>query len=234
VALILNIETATDTCSVALASDLEVLAQRTITEFRTQPGILASMTQECIEQAGFNKSKIDAIAVSKGPGSYTGLRIGVAFSKGLCYSLNIPLIGINTLQVLAATFLQQHDVPEDTLICPMIDARRMEVYTAFIKKSLEFFSETKAVVLDQDFFKKLIDKQPIIMIGSGVTKARQFFEGKVGVTFDEKAYPSATGMISFSHQSYIQKAFEDLAYFEPFYLKDFVGIKQPPLRFPRP
>jgi tRNA threonylcarbamoyladenosine biosynthesis protein TsaB len=234
VALILNIETATDTCSVALASDIVVLAERTITDFRTQPGVLASMTQECIEQAGISKSKIDAIAVSKGPGSYTGLRIGVAFSKGLCYSLNVPLIGINTLQVFAATFLQQHDVPENALICPMIDARRMEVYTAFLNRSLEFASETKAMILDQNSFMEFIDKQPIIMIGSGLAKAKQFFEGKVGVTFDEKAYPSATGMISFSHKSYKEKAFEDLAYFEPFYLKEFVGIKQPPIRFPRP
>jgi tRNA threonylcarbamoyladenosine biosynthesis protein TsaB len=226
-ALILNIESATNVCSVALALDGKMIALREEKEGRSHALLLTTFIAQCLEIAGCKLPDIDAVAVSKGPGSFTGLRIGVASAKGLCFALNKPLLAVNTLQAMAATFMLKHSETENILLCPMIDARRMEVYSALLDSDLSFKKETCAEILTPDSYKNILNRQKIAFFGDGMTKMRALLEDATNAVFDDTILPSALGMLEFSEKSYQLHAFEDIAYFEPFYLKDFFHPGQP-------
>ncbi len=215
---ILNIETASTNCSVGLfyGTDLRAL--------REDPGpgyshgeLLHIFIQDVLREAGIEKEDLDAIAVSKGPGSYTGLRIGVASAKGLCFALDIPLVALPTLRILAA------GVPRsEGLLIPMLDARRMEVYSAVFDSGLREIRETKAEILTPESFSEYLDKGPLALIGSGAEKARDLF-GNPAFEFYPGVQPSARQMGPMAHRKFLAGEFEDPAYFEPYYLKDFIG-----------
>jgi tRNA threonylcarbamoyladenosine biosynthesis protein TsaB len=163
-------------------------------------------------------SQLDAIAVSKGPGSYTGLRIGAATAKGLCYALEKPLISIPTLQAMAFLVQEKHNA----LLCPMIDAKRLEVYTALFDSELNYLEETKAVILDEHFLEKYIPENKIVFFGSGAEKLKPLLQNNPNAIFYDEFLISSKGMIALAEEKFNKKDFEDVAYFEPYYLKDFV------------
>lgn len=220
-ALILNIETATDVCSVALAKDGKTLSLREQQQGQSHARILTTFVSECLQEAGAGKHDLDAIAVSKGPGSFTGLRIGVATAKGLCYALDKPLISVNTLLSMTFVCHQSSGHGPDVIYCPMIDARRMEVYTALIDPQFDFLKETSADILDSNSFSEFLKFRKVVFFGDGMPKFRNVFPGSQNAFFAENILPSATGMCLFSEKSYNARRFEETAYFEPFYLKDF-------------
>ncbi len=219
-ALILNIETATKTCSVALAKDGNLIA------FKEQHGEyshaenLTIFIQEVMRNAGYELNHLDAISVSKGPGSYTGLRIGVSTAKGLCFALKIPLLSVNTL--LAMSIQSKYLNKGDFLLCPMIDARRMEVYCAIFNSKSEFIKETTAEIISENSFSELINNHKIVFFGDGAPKCMSTLSNNSNAFFDLDFEISSKGMIELSENAYQKKQFEDVAYFEPFYLKDFL------------
>lgn len=225
--LILNIETATSVCSVALAKDGQLLGLMESNEKNSHSSILTLFIDEVIKTAGVVLSDLDGVAVSEGPGSYTGLRIGVASAKGLCYALEKPLIGVNTLQAMALGMVPPgSSMPEThTLYCPMIDARRMEVYSAVFDEKGRMIRETRAEIVDENSFMEFLGKNRIVFAGDGALKCRPLFGNHPNAVFSEEFQPSAQFMISLSEEKYFQKKFEDLAYFEPYYLKDFIAGK---------
>ncbi len=224
---ILHIETGTSVCSVGISKGDTILALAENNEGQSHARLLNSMIVSCLNQTGLELSDLDAVSVSKGPGSYTGLRIGTATAKGLCYALGIPLIGTNTLLSMASKMKTQHTFPPNQLFIPMIDARRLEVYTAVYDFDLTEKHATMALVLNPASFLELIEKQPVIFFGDGMPKFREMAKNHTNIRFIEDFGPSATGMIPFSQNSYKNGNFEDLAYFEPFYLKDFYTPGQP-------
>ncbi|NRD18994.1 tRNA (adenosine(37)-N6)-threonylcarbamoyltransferase complex dimerization subunit type 1 TsaB [Winogradskyella eckloniae] len=220
-ALVLNIETATTNCSVSLSKDGDTL----VLKEDNSPGYSHAETLHVFIDAVFktaqlNPSDIDAISVSKGPGSYTGLRIGVSSAKGLCFALNKPLISISTLASLA------HQVKVDNgLIIPMLDARRMEVYSAIYNHKFEMIREIKAEILDQDSYAEVLENHTIYFIGNGVEKTKTLISHPNAV-FIEGKLPSANEMSILAEKKYQKSDTEDVAYFEPYYLKDFVALKK--------
>lgn len=232
-ALILNIETSTDICSVALAQNGKVLSLHEEQEGKNHASLLTTLIIRCFDSIGLQLTDLDAVAVSKGPGSFTGLRIGVATAKGLCYSLDKPLISVNTLQSMASNFMNKYPEEKNIVLCPMIDARRMEVYLALFNSQLEFTRETMALVLDQGTINSLINGQKIAFFGDGMKKCRDLTGPHNLVSYHDDVLPTALGMVDFSEVSYNTENFESVAYFEPFYLKDFFTTAQPlkvPLR----
>jgi tRNA threonylcarbamoyladenosine biosynthesis protein TsaB len=225
--LILNIETATGVCSVALARDGQLLGLKESNMKNSHASVLTLFMDEVIKTADIALSDLDAIAVSEGPGSYTGLRIGVAAAKGLCYALEKPLIGVNTLRAMAIGMV--HPVPADQpayiLYCPMIDARRMEVYCAIFDEKGKEIRETRAEIIDENSFMEYLGKNRIVFAGDGALKCRPLFDKHPNAVFSEDFQASARFMISLSEEKFSQKNFEDLAYFEPYYLKDFIAGK---------
>ncbi|HIZ86505.1 MAG TPA: tRNA (adenosine(37)-N6)-threonylcarbamoyltransferase complex dimerization subunit type 1 TsaB [Candidatus Coprenecus stercoravium] len=221
---ILLIETATDVCSVAITDGKTVISSRHSTEPRSQASGLAPMIQDALGQASLDIKDIAAVAVSAGPGSYTGLRVGVSTAKGLCFGAGIPLIGIGTLDVIARGAAGSVTDP-DTLIVPMIDARRMEVYTARFDSSARRISGTEAVVLEPETFAAELEaRSRVIFTGDGAAK----YESILADRLRDKAvfipsYPDAAHMAEAAFQAYEEKKFEDTAYFEPFYLKEFIA-----------
>ncbi|MCP1996962.1 tRNA (adenosine(37)-N6)-threonylcarbamoyltransferase complex dimerization subunit type 1 TsaB [Flavobacterium sp. HSC-61S13] len=216
---ILSVETATKNCSVSISGDGEVLLTKEMAEENfSHAEKLHLYIDEVLAQLDLKFKDLSALAVSKGPGSYTGLRIGVSAVKGLCYALGLPLIAINTLSVLA----EQLSIDKG-LIIPMIDARRMEVFTAVFTVDHNMIEDTKALVLTQDAFDYL-QPQALHFIGDGATKCKELFTADNCVFYDEIQYPSAKDMGMLAWQKYLAKDFEDVAYFEPFYLKDFLML----------
>lgn len=190
-------------------------------------------SEQVIYKAGINFSDLDAVSISKGPGSYTGLRIGVSTAKGFCYSLDIPLISIGTLPALAHGMIEkivnEGKNPEDYLYCPMIDARRMEVYTALYDHKLKEVKNVEAKIITKDSFAEWFQKgKQIIFIGDGALKCKPLLSENQGAVFlEEEFLPSAAYMASLAEEKFQKKEFEDVAYFEPFYLKDFIpGISK--------
>lgn len=222
--LILNIETATTVCSISLAKDGHLLA------FKEQDGEyshaenLTVFIEAVIKQASVNLSDIDAVAVSKGPGSYTGLRIGISTAKGLCYSLNKPLIAVDTLQYLS--LMTEQKLSAGGLYCPMLDARRMEVYCAVFDSDNNVVKPTAAEIIDANSFSELLNQNIIHFFGNGAEKCKKTFELNENAVFVDNVVPSAIGMIAVSERLFINKEFENVAYFEPFYLKDFIAGKK--------
>lgn len=224
-ALILNLETATTVCSVAVAKEGQLLGLKEINGDYTHAENLTRFIETALEEAGYSLKQLDAVAVSKGPGSYTGLRIGVSTAKGLCYSLDKPLIAINTLQHSAAACALQHGEGDD-LFCPMIDARRMEVYCAVYDKHNRCIRSTAAEIIDESAFSDLLEKQTVYFFGDGAEKCKTLLSKNKNAVFIDHLYPSAAHMTGLSEQAYTQQQFEDVAYFQPFYLKDFIAGKK--------
>ncbi|MFM2156408.1 MAG: hypothetical protein RL516_1157 [Bacteroidota bacterium] len=219
--MILHIETATDICSVVLADNGVVVAEKTSEPIRDHASSLAVYIDEVLKASGVNPSDLKAIAVSKGPGSYTGLRIGVSTAKGLCYALNIPLIAISTTQSMAQLFYLKNS-EYNGYVVPLLDARRMEVYGAIYNQQLEEVHPIVAEILHSDSF-SFHSTINYTLIGSGSNKSKTFFENKLNVTIDEHFSVSAIGLVDPAFKAYQENAFEDVAYFQPFYLKDFVS-----------
>ena len=213
---ILNIETATKNCSVSLAKEGKtILCKEIAEEGYSHAERLHVFIEDLVQEAGIHFKHIQAIAVSQGPGSYTGLRIGVSAAKGLCYALNVPLIAVDTLQVLAS----QVQV-EDGLIIPMIDARRMEVYSAIFDVKFEKIRETQAEVINENSFETI--SETVYFVGDCADKCKSVITKSNFIFLEEIKYPSATAMSILSFSKFQNKDFEDLAYFEPYYLKDFM------------
>ncbi|MCX2575261.1 tRNA (adenosine(37)-N6)-threonylcarbamoyltransferase complex dimerization subunit type 1 TsaB [Pedobacter sandarakinus] len=217
---ILQIETATQVCSVALAVDGETISLKEESGQNLHASNLTLFIDEVMKSAGLTYPDLDAIAVSKGPGSYTGLRIGVSSAKGLCYALGKPLLAIETLEMMAAGFIEQNP-GYSGLICPMIDARRMEVYTALFNHNLEVLESTAAKIIDEESFQSLLAANHITFIGDGALKCATTI-GDSNTTFLGLNYNSAAYMSTLAAKAFTSGKFEDVAYFEPFYLKDFV------------
>ncbi|WP_460189637.1 tRNA (adenosine(37)-N6)-threonylcarbamoyltransferase complex dimerization subunit type 1 TsaB [Urechidicola sp. KH5] len=215
--LILNIETATKNCSVSLADKGKLLALKELNDGNySHAEKLHVFIKDVLEQANTSFSNLDAIAVSKGPGSYTGLRIGVSAAKGLCFALDIPLIAAQTLETLAKQ-LQ----PKTDYIVPMLDARRLEVYSAVYNSKFELIRAIEAQVLGATSFDEYLNKGSISFIGDGVSKTKDIIRNE-NANYIEGCLPSAKEMAQHSYDKYCAKQFENSAYFEPFYLKDFV------------
>ncbi len=209
-------------CSVSIGKDGQLLALKELNGDYTHAENLTLFIEDVVKQAGIQLSDLDAIAVSKGPGSYTGLRIGVSTAKGLCYSLDKPLIAINTLEHLSLALSEG----EDSLLCPMIDARRMEVYCAVYDSNGNEIVPTAAEIIDENSFADLLKKGKLVFFGDGAAKCKETFFSNSNAVFIDDIYPSAKNMIPLSEKAFNAKQLEDVAYFEPFYLKDFVAGKK--------
>lgn len=222
---IILIETSTSLCSVALAENGAIVAGRRSSEPRAHAAMTAPYVKEILDERGLRVSDCDAVCLSMGPGSYTGLRVGSSTAKGLCFGGGIPLLAVGTLDVLAAQAIAE-GLPEGCrYIVPMIDARRMEVYTAAYAPSLEAVLEPQAMILDEHSFDSLLDKgNTLIMMGNGSDKARQVLT-RDGVRFVEGVKPVAVDMMALAEKAYREQAFIDVAYSTPLYLKEFQAIK---------
>ena len=213
---ILNIETATKNCSVALAKGgKNILCKEIAEEGYSHAERLHVFIEEVIKEAGISMNDLSAVAVSQGPGSYTGLRIGVSAAKGLCFALGIPLIAIDTLQTLAC----QAEV-ESGLIIPMIDARRMEVYSSVFTSAFEKKREVLAEIITEDSFSEL--KETLYFVGDCADKCKEVLTKENYSFLEGIKYPSAKEMCSLSYKKFKTNDFVDVAYFEPYYLKDFM------------
>lgn len=226
-AKILQIETATSVCSVALSIDGKTIFDKEEMGQNLHASKLTLFIDEVIKSAGLSYGDLDAVAISKGPGSYTGLRIGVSTAKGLCYALDKPLIGIETLKMMAAGFVEQNP-NYNGLICPMIDARRMEVYTSVVDSQLNVLEETSAKIIDENSFENFLSNQTVTFIGDGSNKCAEVLNQQTA-KFNNNNFNSGNNMSALAYQNYQIGNFEDVAYFEPFYLKDFV-LTQPKKR----
>ena len=233
-ARILLIETSGPILSVALATDGAVTAERVCREPRMQASLTAPLVKEVLDACGLKAKDLDAVCVSKGPGSYTGLRVGTSTAKGICFGAGVPLIAVSTLDILAAdgrsepamtSYAATTSCPAKTghLIVPMIDARRMEVYTAVYSPDGERLTDIEAKVIGPDSFAGELAAGPVLFIGDGALKCKDVITHP-NATFRE-AFPLASAMAILAQKAYDAKQFEDLAYFEPFYLKDFVATK---------
>jgi tRNA threonylcarbamoyladenosine biosynthesis protein TsaB len=251
---ILCIETATEICSVAVITPTKILALIENHEGNVHASQLTILIDKAVKKAGVTLQQLDAIAVSKGPGSYTGLRVGVSTAKGLCYALDKPLIGIPTLQTLRAMVagegrqsavgsrqfiahdikqtnliedsadrgLRTVDFPKESLFIPMLDARRMEVYCAGYDIDGEEILKTEAKIIDESSFAEELNSGPVYFMGNGAAKCKTVISHP-NVFFIDDVHCSAKGMFKLAAAAFEQKQFEDVAYFEPFYLKDFVA-----------
>lgn len=221
--LILQLETATTMCSVALASNGELLALKELNERNVHASQITLFIEEVMKAAGKTYKDLDAVSVSKGPGSYTGLRIGVSTAKGLCYGLDIPLISVDTLRAMAVGLLEKYpDIHSKTLLCPMIDARRMEVYTALFDTDLNPVEAVSAKILDEQSFDKYLANHQVIFFGDGAGKCQPLYSNHPNYRFEEFEN-SAAHLSTISLKKLVNGEIENMAYFEPFYLKDFIA-----------
>ena len=221
--LILNIETSTKNCSVALFSGSKLISEKSLlSEKYSHSETLTLFVEDVIKNSDYKLIDLDAISVSKGPGSYTGLRIGVSTAKGLSYSLNCPLISVSTLQSMA--FYMSKKKSNYDLYCPMIDARRMEVFSSFYNKKNNQIRDVRADIIDEDSYKKELENK-VLFFGDGANKCKDLLTSGNSYFLDD-IFPSATHMGILSLEKYNNKDFEDVAYFEPFYLKDLVVGKK--------
>lgn len=224
-AYILCIETATETCSVAVLENDKVIALEENHEGNAHASQITLLIEAVMKKAGIELNRLDAVAVSKGPGSYTGLRVGVSTAKGLCYGLDIPLISVNTLASLANGFVRRtNNFEPNALFVPMLDARRMEVYCAVFDDQLNFVRETEAKIIDENSFGELLKDSKIYFWGSGAAKCSNIIEHQNAIFVNDYKC-SAANMAALAYKKFVGKKFEDVAYFEPYYLKDFVGTK---------
>lgn len=227
--LILHIETATDICSVALSQGDQILSLVESDQERSHASLLNRYIRKAVADAGKSLKQLDGVAVSKGPGSYTGLRIGVSTAKGLAYALEIPLLASGTLENLAFGTLNRVDIPglrqkspEPILLCPMLDARRMEVYSAFYTRDLSEFRKVQADIIDENSYREILETHQVSFFGNGSEKCKEVLSHP-HAHFLEGINPSAASMMEPVLRRFQNEQFEDVAYFEPFYLKDFIA-----------
>ncbi|MFK5959287.1 MAG: tRNA (adenosine(37)-N6)-threonylcarbamoyltransferase complex dimerization subunit type 1 TsaB [Lutibacter sp.] len=217
---ILNIETATKNCSVSIANNGKTIVLKELNNGAySHAEKLHEFINQVVKEAGIQLSELKAVAVSKGPGSYTGLRIGVSAAKGMCFALDIPLISVNTLQALALSVSNY-----EGLVIPLLDARRMEVYSSVFNSNNESLREVKAEIISAASFSDYLEEEKVHFVGDGVEKCKGIITHK-NATFVDDKLPSANEMSKLSFEKYQKNNIEDVAYFEPFYLKDFVAIK---------
>ena len=220
---ILLIETATQVCSVAIASEGGIVAERRSTETNAHSSQLSPFIGELLEECGMKPSQLSAVCVSSGPGSYTGLRIGVSSAKGICYALGIPLLSVPTLEGMAAQYYADH--PEyQGLVCPMIDARRMECYSAFYSHD-GVARGTQADIITEGIYDEYLDGQVVTFVGDGAPKCFPLLSKHPNARLDSSFSISARGLLPVALRKLQGGQTEDVAYFEPFYLKDFVAKK---------
>jgi len=225
-AFILSIETATTSCSAALHRDGKEITAIEYHIAQSTASKLSVIIDQLFRLSGIQPAQLNAVCISAGPGSYTGLRIGVATAKGLCYALNIPLIAINTLELMADQ-MQLHPFAQlpNTLLCPMLDARRMEVYTLLTNSKLEIIEPTEAKIIDELSYQSLLVNQRILFFGNGSDKCREIIRHENAV-FVSGVVPSPTVLGELAYKKFKEDKFEDLATYEPYYLKDFM-VKKP-------
>ena len=221
-ALILLIETSTKSCSVSLSSENKIIAcKEEVNEQYSHAEKLTVFITELFKTQDFTIKDLDAVAVSKGPGSYTGLRISVSTAKGFCYALDIPLISVSTLRAMAFGMAQKE---KSDLYCPMIDARRMEVYNAFYNSTNKEIRGIQADIIEACSYQKELDKK-VLFFGDGAEKCKQMIQHP-NARFIDGIFPSSKDMLEIANEKFAEKDFEDVVYFEPFYLKDFVAGKK--------
>lgn len=220
---ILNIETSAQSCSAAVCAEGEVLFEKKEAEGMNHARLLAPFVQECLDYLARREQKLDAVGVSIGPGSYTGLRIGLSLAKGVCMGREIPLIGVPTLQIIAVqTMFSSFDWQGDELLVPMLDARRMEVYTATYDFALNEVQPVRPLILEPDSFEALLAAgRRLVMAGPGAVKAEQLYGSLPGVEMRTRIAPDARGMMALSDKAYREGRFLDTAYCVPEYLKEF-------------
>jgi len=224
-ARLLSLETSTQVCSVAIHENGELIAFRELHEPRSAAAQLAVMIDGVMKESGTQNALLSGVVVASGPGSYTGLRIGVATAKGICFALNLPLMAVNTLDLL---ILQGKKLSGDSsLLCPMLDARRMEVYCKMVDSDLNEIEATQAKIIDTTSFHQYLEKTSVCFIGEGATKCKQVITHANAIFFDE-IIPSANWLGKLGYEKWLQQDFEDVATFEPYYLKDFL-IRKPTL-----
>lgn len=222
---ILNIETSTNICSVAVSQDGAVIYQQQDEKGTSQNVSLGCFVDKALSFIDSHAIPLDSVAVSCGPGSYTGLRIGVSMAKGVCYGLNIPLIGIPTLEVLCVPILlHQEELPENALLCPMIDARRMEVYSGIYDRALNLVKPISADIIDENSYVDFMEKQPVYYFGNGMDKCKDKIKHP-NAHFIDGVVPLASMMFPLSEKAVAREDYKDVAYFEPFYLKEFIATK---------
>lgn len=229
-AVLLLIETATPVCSIAVTKDRQLLALKESHEVNTHSSQITILIQDALQEANISLEQIDAVAISKGPGSYTGLRIGTSTAKGLCYALDKPLIAISTLHAMANgakdhLINSNNKCDKPLLLCPMIDARRMEVYTALFDNTLKEIKKTSAMVIDESSFRPHLDQHCMLFFGNGADKCMEIFKDEKNAIFLKNYQASSKFMMSLTEEAFLNKDFEDLAYYEPYYLKDFIAGK---------
>tara|TARA_R110000868_G_scaffold45595_2_gene151167 strand:- start:4030 stop:4701 length:672 start_codon:yes stop_codon:yes gene_type:complete len=221
-AILLNLETATTNCSVSVAKDGELVLLKELDSANySHAEQLHVFIEDVLKEASISLDQINGIAVSKGPGSYTGLRIGVSAAKGLCFSLDVPLISVPTLESMA----QQSKKSNYNFIIPVLDARRMEVYSTVFDTDLNEIRETKAEIINEESFLEFAEKGTVLILGSGAEKCKEVLKNK-NFNFDTSSVPSAKEMAILSYKKFKENDFENIAYFEPYYLKDFILQKK--------
>ena len=220
---ILHIETSTDVCSVAVSQDGACIFNKEDFSGPNHAERLGEYVDEALSFADSHAIPFDAVAVSSGPGSYTGLRIGVSMAKGICYGRNVPLLGIPTLELLCVPVLLGHDeMEDDALLCPMLDARRMEVYAGVFDRALRPVREIRADIVEADTYKEFLDSHPVYFFGNGAAKCMETIKHP-NARFIDKIVPLAKNMFPLAEKKMARGEKEDVAYFVPFYLKDFVA-----------
>jgi len=231
-ALLLSLETSTQSCSVALHDGGVLVASKVIETPRSAASQLAVIIDQVFQTSNRKPKELKGVIVAAGPGSYTGLRIGVATAKGLCYALNIPIVSVNTLELMAFQFMELDAVKNNILnnnaiLCPMLDARRMEVYCALLDHNLKYREQVQAKVIDEESFKTHLETSPIFFFGDGADKCRDIIR-HANAHFISGIIPLASSLGIMGYKKWKEGAHEDLVSFEPFYLKDFL-IKKPNL-----
>lgn len=219
---ILHIETSTSVCSVAVSQDSHTIFSKEDFEGPSHNVLLGMFVDEALSFIDSRGIPLDAVAVSCGPGSYTGLRIGVSMAKGICYGRNLPLIGIPTLEVMSVPVLLYHDLPDDALLCPMIDARRMEVFAAIYNRSLTAIRPIAADIVDENSYLEFLETNPMYFFGNGAAKCKEQITHP-NAHFIDGIHPLAKLMSPLAEKAIANNDFKDVAYFEPFYLKEFVA-----------
>jgi tRNA threonylcarbamoyladenosine biosynthesis protein TsaB len=218
--IILHIETSTNICSVAISENGSILFSDLDNKGMNHAALLPVFIEKSFEFLKSANKSLDAVAVSGGPGSYTGLRIGVSTAKGICYGLDIPLISVSTLEIISFAALNQQTFELQSLICPMIDARRMEVYAAFYTPDLKIHREISADIITSDSLTEILENYKVYFMGNGSGKCKSMLTHP-HARFIDDIVPLAENMVTLAEKSYTEKKFVDTAYFEPFYLKEF-------------
>ena len=219
---ILHIETSTNVCSVAVSEDGQCIFSKEDFNGPNHAVVLGSFVDEALSFADSHAIPVDAVAVSSGPGSYTGLRIGVSLAKGMCYGHGIKLLSIPTLKLMCVPILLREMIEDAALLCPMLDARRMEVYAAIFDRSLREIRPTQADIVDENTYKVLLDRQPIYFFGNGAEKCKEVIRHP-NARFLADIHPLAKWMMPLAEKKMMNGEYEDVAYFVPYYLKDFVA-----------